>query len=154
MKLSYLPLLVDGKIPEDDNYVILNKNRKKEVKSAEFKSFISGVPSNYDISDIYQDITNLDGVKDSKLYKFVNDFETIGFVFGVLFFILYWIIFGFWWGLITGGILIILAFIIDKHLGGLFDLSKDSKRLLENYDELLQRLSTQQKQENKQNQKK
>lgn len=37
MKLSYLPLLVDGKIPEDDNYVILNKNRKKEVKSAEFK---------------------------------------------------------------------------------------------------------------------
>lgn len=119
----------------------------------EFKSFISGVPSNYDISDIYQDITNLDGVKDSKLYKFVNDFETIGFVFGVLFFILYWIIFGFWWGLITGGILIILAFIIDKH-GGLFDLSKDSKRLLENYDELLQRLSTQQKQENKQNQKK
>lgn len=149
MKLSYLPLLIDGKIPEDDNYKILNDNRKEKVNT-----FISNVPSNYDISSISADIQNLNNIKDSHLYKFVNNFETIGALSGVIIFILYWIIFGFWWGLLSGGGFFILAVIVDQHLGGLFDLSKESKRLLENFDNLLQRLSTQQKQENKQNQKK
>lgn len=147
MNLSYLPFLASGKIPENDsNYQALNAGRKKRVSG-----FVKGIPNKYAIYDINSDVEKLSTIKDSLIYKIVDKFQIIFVIVAIIFFVLYWMLFGFGWGLLTGvGMLILLAF-LDKHLGNLFELTPTSVQLLIDYDSLVNDLFNAQKKEQKNN---
>ena len=146
MNLSNLPLLASGKVPENDpQYQDLNSARKKRVSG-----FVKSIPNNYSIEDINSDVEKLSSMKDSLLYKIVDKFNILFVVIAIFFFILYWVLFGFGYGLLTGGgVLILLAF-LDKRLGNLFELNPSSVQLLTDFDSLVNDLYNAQKKEQKQ----
>ena len=145
MNLSNLPLLASGKVPENDlQYKDLNEGRKKRVLG-----FVKSIPQKYSIEDINSDVEKLSSLKDCSIYKIVDKFQMIYVLVAVVFFVLYWILFGFGWGLLTGGgVLILLAF-LDKRLGNLFELTPTSVQLLEDFDSLVNDLYNAQKREQK-----
>ena len=65
----------------------------------------------------------------------------------VVFFALYWALYGFGYGLLTGGGLLINMANLDKHLGNLFDLTPSSVQLLTDFDTLLNELNNAQRRE-------
>lgn len=145
MNLSYLPLLASGIVPDNDvQYQNLDNARKKKVSE-----FVKRITKNYNIEDINHDIEKLTTMTDSIIYKIVDKFQIIFVLVSVFFFVLYWIMFGFGYGLLTGsGVLILLAF-LDKRLGGLFGLSQSSTQLLNDFDSLVSDLYAAMKKEQK-----
>ena len=133
MNLSNLPLLASGIVPDNDvQYNNLDNVRKKKVLE-----FVKRIANNYNIDDINHDIEKLTTLTDRIIYKIVDKFQIIFVLVAVFFFVLYWIMFGFGYGLLTGsGVLILLAF-LDKRLGGLFGLSQSSTQLLNDFDSLV-----------------
>ena len=147
MNLSYLPLLASGKVPENDlQYKDLNEARRKRVIG-----FVKSIPQKYNLKDVNADIEKLSSMKDNFIYKVVDKFQFFLVIIGFLFFVLYWILFGFGWGLITGGGLLILLGLLDSRLGNLFELTPTSIQLLTEYDSLINALYNAQKREQKNN---
>ena len=145
MNLSNLPLLASGQIPENDlQYKELNEARKKRVAG-----FVKSIPQKYSIEEIQSDVEKLSQYKDSPIYKFVDKFNVVFVTVAILLFVLYWILFGFGYGLLTGGgVLILLAF-LDKRLGNLFEMNPSSIQLLTDFDTLVNNLYNAQRREQK-----
>lgn len=147
MNLSYLPLLASGKVPENDlQYQDLNEARKRRVFG-----FVKSIPQKYTMEDINADIEKLSSMKDSPIYKVVDKFQILFVIIGAFFFVLYWILFGFVWGLISGGGLLILLAFLDKRLGNIFELTPTSVQLLTDFDSMVNELYNAQRREQKKN---
>ncbi len=143
MNLSYLSSLISGVNPDEERCRILNAARKKRIDV-----FLGQIPEKYSIAKISADIERLKSSKGSRLPLFVENFLTYAILVSIVVFILYWILFGFWQALLTGIILVILSFILDKNLGSLVDLSSDSEKLLKDFEGLVNELVAKQKNEN------
>ena len=143
MNLSYLSDLVSGINPEEEGCRILNAHRKNRVEK-----FIKQIPENYSMDSIRSDIERLESTKGSRLYKFVEYFFKYAIVATIVIFVIYWFFFGFWRALLTGIVLMILSYFLDKNIGSLVDLSSDSEKLLCDFDDLVNGLIFEQKKEN------
>jgi len=143
MNLSYLSLLALGKVPEENFlYKDLNAARKKRVAG-----FVNNIPQKYSLDEINSDVQKLSAMKDSFIFKIVDKFDMILVALSVVFFALYWALYGFGYGLLTGGGLLIIMAILDMHLGNLFDLTPSSVQLLTDFDTLLNELNNAQRRE-------
>lgn len=103
--------------------------------------FVNNIPQKYSLDEINSDVQKLSAMKDSFIFKIVDKFDMIFVALSVVFFALYWALYGFGYGLLTGGGLLIIMAILDKHLGNLFDLTPSSVQLLTDFDTLLNELN-------------
>lgn len=148
MKISYLSFLVSGVNPDKDGCRILNDSRKETVES-----FIKKIPDNYSLESIRPDIERIESNKGLRIYSIVENFSSYALVFSAAIFVLYWLLFGFWRAVLTGIILVVLLFFLDKHIGSLVDLSPESEKLIVDFENLVNELTLKQKSENAKKQK-
>lgn len=143
MDLWYLKFLVSGQIPNHTNWSKLNAKRQAVVEK-----FVQGIPQKYSVEEIQNDINRISSNENNVVFKFVANFRLIAVITSALFFILYWIVFGFWTGLLSGVAILVCCYYLDNRLAPLIDLSGDSTRLITDFDALLNRLGEAQKKEN------
>ena len=141
MKISNLAKLLSGKVPMDYDFKKLNADSKKSIKQ-----FINKIPLSYSVSDIQKDIKNFSAPSNKKLLYLVEDGIPIGlFIASIVVFILYWIIFNFWVGLISGLLILVMNVLLEKRLVDVFGISQESKRLYNDYEKLKNDLIASQK---------
>lgn len=143
MYLWCLDPLVSGEIPEHRNWSKLNDKRQGIVKQ-----YVIDIPKKYSVAEIQKDVDKLKVIKHNRVYKFVACFRLIALATAAVFFVLYWFLFGFWKGIITGAVILVCSYYLDNRLGPLVGLSNDSVRLLVDYESLMNRLVAAQEKEN------
>lgn len=143
MDLWYLDFLITGEIPNHPKWSRLNARRQEIVKQ-----YVQDIPQKYSIEEIQKDIDSFSSKENDVVFKLVKNFRVIAIITAALVFVMYWILFGFWTGLISGGVIIGCSAYLDNRLGSLIDLSQDSIRLITDFDALLNRLAEAQEKEN------
>ncbi len=144
MDLWYLNYLIKGEIPNHPKWSMLNARRQEIVEQ-----YIRDIPQKYSVEEIQKDIESFSEKEKDAVFIFVKNFRLIAIITAALIFVLYWILFSFWAGLISGGVILGCSAFLDNRLGKLIDLSQDSIRLITDYDALLNRLAEAQEKENK-----
>ena len=143
MNITHLSFLLNGNPPKSPRYDSLDESRKERIKE-----FITKIPERYPVETIKEDIDKL-SLHSKNIINFVDSFPLIGVGFAILFFLLYSILFGVGTGLLVGVIILVSSTFLNKQLGDLFDLSQDSKNLIQDYDDLLAQLHNAQRKQNK-----